>query len=271
MHRLCCALQYPCFFLAIILIPRRRPATPRVILILDFVLWMGAALALSWFFMLAPIVTASGLSPLSKVVALSHPVGDLFVLLGLTLTLLRPPYSHPFAPVLGLLIAAFACLIVADTWATWIVLQPAHIYRTGAAPDLFWLTCYLLIPLAALIHLRVTQRARALPAGRARGEIDHENLLWRDLKASLRHFLPIVAALASTAAITIGAIARAATTGWEGEAWPIVVIFSLLLLVFMRQAIMCLDDARLRREMAVAKTREEALIDLNRRKDEFFS
>jgi hypothetical protein len=116
------ALQYPCFFLAIILIPRLRPATPRVILLLDFLLWMGAALALSWFFMLAPIVTASGLLPLGKLLALSAPVGDLFVLLGLTLTLLRPPYSHPFAPVLGLLIAAFACLIIADTWFTVIVL-----------------------------------------------------------------------------------------------------------------------------------------------------
>jgi hypothetical protein len=137
------ALQHPLFFLAIILIPRRRSATPRVILTLDFLLWMGAALALSWFFMLAPIVTDSDLSSLAKVVALSHPVGDLFVLLGLTTILLRPAYSHPLAPVLGLLVAAFACLIVADTWFTVIVLQPPHSYRTGAAPDLFWMTLYL--------------------------------------------------------------------------------------------------------------------------------
>jgi signal transduction histidine kinase len=265
------ALQYPCFFLAILLLPRRRPATPRVILILDFLLWMGAAFALSWFFMLAPIVTASYLSPLGKVVALFAPAGDLFVLLGLTVTLLRPPYFHPFAPVVGILIAAFTCLIVGDTWFTLIVLQAPHLYRTGAAPDVFWLTCYLLIPLAALVYLRITQRTQAVQAGRAGPEIDHENLLWRDIKASLPHFLPIVAALLASAVISIGATVRAAKTGWQGEVWPIVVIFSLLLLVIMRQAIFCLDDARLRREMAVAKTREEALIELNRRKDEFFS
>jgi signal transduction histidine kinase len=50
-----------------------------------------------------------------------------------------------------------------------------------------------------------------------------------------------------------------------------VVIFSLLLLVIARQAIMCLDDERLRREVAVAMTREEVLVELNRRKDEYFS
>jgi signal transduction histidine kinase len=240
-----------------------------VILALDFLLWMGAALALSWFFMLAPIVTASDLSPLGKVLALSAPVGDLFVLLGLTLTLLRPPYSHPFAPVLGLLIAAFACLILADTWFTLIVLQPPHIYRTGAAPGLFWLTCYLLLPLAALLHLRITQRAQAVNGEVARHEPDHANLLWRDIKASLPHFLPIVVALLASATITIGAIARATKTGWRGELWPIEAIFGLLLLVIVRQAIICLDAARLRRERAVAQVQEQALVELNRRKDEF--
>jgi signal transduction histidine kinase len=263
------ALQYPFFFLAIIVIPRRRPATPRVILTLDFLLWMGAALALSWFFMLAPIVTVSGLSPLGKLLALSSPVGDLFVLLGLTLTLLRPPYSHPFAPVLGLLVAAFACLIIGDTWFTLIVLPPPHVYRTGAAPDLFWLTCYLLFPLAALLHVRISQRERAVNGEVASHEPDHEHLLWQDIKASLRHFLPIVAALLASAMITIGAIARAAKTGWRGEFWPIVMIFSLLLLVIVRQAIMCLEAARLRRERVVAQVREAALVELSRRKDEF--
>jgi signal transduction histidine kinase len=264
-------LQHPFFFLAIIVIPRRRSATPRVVLTLDFLLWMGAALALSWFFMLAPIVTASGLSPLGKVVALSHPIGDLFVLLGLTLTLLRPPYSHPFAPVLGLLITAFACLVIADTWFTLIVLQPPNAYRTGAAPDLFWLSCYLLFPLAALLYLRITQRTRTVNGAAARREPDHDNPLWQDTKASLPHFLPIVGALLASAALTIGAVVQAAEPEGKDELWAITVIFSLLLLVIVRQAIMCLDDAHVHRERTVAQAREQALVELNRRKDEFLS
>ncbi len=37
----------------------------------------------------------------------------------------------------------------------------------------------------------------------------------------------------------------------------------------MRQAIICLDEARLRREVVVTREREQATIELNRRKDEF--
>src|SRR5260221_12915894 len=57
-------LQYPFFFLAVILLPRTRYWGPRLILILDGLLFMGAATALSWYFILAPIFTESGLSPL---------------------------------------------------------------------------------------------------------------------------------------------------------------------------------------------------------------
>jgi signal transduction histidine kinase len=46
-------------------------------------------------------------------------------------------------------------------------------------------------------------------------------------------------------------------------------IFSLLLLVIARQAIICLEHARLRREMAVSRAYAQALAELDRRKDEF--
>jgi signal transduction histidine kinase len=219
--------------------------------------------------MLAPIVAESDLSSLAKEVALSYPVGDLFVLLGLTAILLRAPHSRGHAPVLGILIAAFACLIVGDTWATLVVLQPSHAYLTGGFPDLFWLSFYLLLPLAALAQLRMSQRERAVKGDVARHKPDHEDLLWRDIKASLPLFLPIVAALLASVVLTIGAIVRAAETGWRAQVWPITAIFGLLLLVFMRQAIICLNEARLRREVAVAREREQATIELNRRKDEF--
>jgi signal transduction histidine kinase len=196
-------------------------------------------------------------------------VGDLFVLLGLTVTLLRAPHSRGHAPVLGILIAAFACLIVGDNWATFDVLQPAHPYMTGGFPDLFWLSFYLLLPLAALVQLRLSQHDSAVKWDVARHKPDHEDHLWRDIKASLPVFLPIVAALLASMVLTIGAIVRAAESGWRAQVWPITAIFSLLLLVFMRQAIISLDQARLRREMAVTQEREQATIELNRRKDEF--
>jgi len=267
------ALQYPFFFLGTILILRRQYSLSRVILSLDFLLWMGAAVTLSWFFMLAPIVARSDLPPLGKQVALSYPVGDLFLLLGLTVILLRPPDSRAHAPVVSLLIVTFACLIVGDTWATWILLQPAHVYVTGAVPDLFWLTCYLLLPLAALVQLRITRRELAVNGGRvgdeARRETGGEHILWQDIRASLPQFFPIVAALLASAVLMIGVIVQVARAGWRGDVWPIIMIFGLLLLVIMRQALICLDHARFRREMAVERAHAQALVELNRRKDEF--
>jgi len=263
------ALQYPFFFVATILIPRRRPSTSRLVMILDCLLWMGAAFTLSWFFILTPIFTENDLSPLAKEVIFSYPVGDLFVLLGLTVTLLRPSYSRAHAPVVGILFVAFACLIVGDSWATHTVLQPAHVYLAGAMSDLFWLIAYLLFPLSALVQLRITQRELAVNGDMARQNPDHEDLLWRDIKASLPLFLPIVAALASSAAITIGAIVRAGEMGWRAEVWHITVVFALLLLVIVRQAIICLELSSSRREMAVAQVKEQALHELDRRKNEF--
>ena len=265
------ALQYPFFFVATILIPRRRSSASRLILILDYLLWMGAALILSWFFMLAPIVTESDLSPLAKEVALSYPVGDLFVILGLTVLLLRAPHSRGHAPVLGILIAAFACLIVGDTWATLVVLQPTHAYLTGGFPDVFWLSFYLLLPLAALVQLRISQHERAVKGDVARHRLDHEDLLWRDIKASLPLFLPIVAGLLAGMVIALHATLMEESDDWHRLIAPLGVGFSLLLLVIIRQWVAFLETARLRRELEVARARELVQVELDRRKDEVLS
>src|SRR5258706_6948476 len=154
-------LQYPFYFLAVILIPFWGFWGPRLLAILDALLWIMAATALSWYFLLAPLFAASRLSPLARAVGLGHPVADLFLLLALMLILLRQlRYSEDFA-VVGLIIAAVACLVVADTGAVLLILLPAHVYRTGGVPDLFWLAADLLIPLAALVQIRIVQRVQA--------------------------------------------------------------------------------------------------------------
>jgi signal transduction histidine kinase len=91
----------------------------------------------------------------------------------------------------------------------------------------------------------------------------------RDIKASLPDFLPIVAALLASMVVAINAAMRAEGKGWRGELWPIIMSSGLLLLVIIRQAIICLDRSRLRREKAVAQAHTRALVELARRKDEF--
>src|SRR5260221_1643754 len=152
------ALQYPLFFLAVLLIPRTPLARPRLLTLLDCLLFLGAAAALSWSFLLAPLFGQSRLSPLARGVSLSYPLGDLLVLAGLALDFLRPYHYRADRLALGLLMPVLACLVVGDSLAVALVLHPQHMLRRGALPDLFWMAAYLLLPLAALVQLRWVQR-----------------------------------------------------------------------------------------------------------------
>ncbi len=158
-------LQYPFYFLAVIFIPFGRFWGPRLLLILDALLWMGAATAIFWYFLLAPLFTASGLAPLAKAAILGYPVADLFLLLSLLLILLRPLRHGEDLPVVGIVTVGVACLVLADAGATFLILHPAHEYRTGQFPDLFWLAADLLIPLAAVMQVHVVQRVWSGGAG----------------------------------------------------------------------------------------------------------
>src|SRR5262249_4005214 len=97
-------LQYPFFFLAVILLPHSRPWASRLIVTLDGLLFMGAATAFSWYFILAPLYAQSDISPAARSVSMAYPVGDLFVLFGLTMALLRPSRYEADRLMLGVLV-----------------------------------------------------------------------------------------------------------------------------------------------------------------------
>src|SRR5260221_993341 len=197
------ALQYPLFFLAVLLIPRTPLGRPGLLALLDCLLLVGAAAALSWSFLLAPIFGQSRLLPLARGVSLAYPLGDLLVLVGLALVFLRPHHYRADRLVLGLLIAVFACLVVGDSVAVALVLHPQHMFRRGALPDLFWMAAYLLLPLAALVQLRWVQRtahARVPVTPAVRVGYRREDVL-----ASLRLILPVVAAVLASVALLLQA------------------------------------------------------------------
>ena len=90
---------------------------------------------------------ASGESQASKTVSTTYQIVDPAILDGLVIALTRPRrtvgerlFEDSTAPV------AFACLLVADTWAAVLLTSPPHVYRTGGPPDVFWFTFYLLAP-----------------------------------------------------------------------------------------------------------------------------
>jgi signal transduction histidine kinase len=169
--------------------------------------------------------------------------------------------------VLAILVWAVASLIAADSWASSYLLSPTSAYRAGSPPDVLWGVFYMLIPVAALVQVRVIQHAPSL----ARQAPNGPSPAWRDFLASLRLFAPLVIGLLVISLIEVRAAEIAQVEGWHTEIVAIAVSFTLLLLVTLRQLVICVENTRLRNEAEMAQASERAQVELNRRKDEFLS
>jgi signal transduction histidine kinase len=242
------ALQYPFFLLALLLVPRAYPALQQARIVLDGCLLLGAGLALSWYFLLAPIYLSSHQSLLGKLVNLSYPLGDLAIFFGLTVIWLHYRQYELDHAVEALLLAGIVCLVVADTWVA-ILLLHASSYQAGSPPDLFWMAFYLLVPLAGLVRLRIAQLT--LAGGLAsRTSQRPPNLRRQDLVAGLHVTAPAAAALLVSAVLFIKG--ELLTSALHPLAPPLIAL-GLMGLALLRQGLTAVDNERLRRE------REEAL------------
>jgi signal transduction histidine kinase len=274
-------LQYPFFFLflALLLLPSVTPWGPRAKLLLDCLLWTGAAAALSWYFILAPEYLAMWMSPPAKAVNLFYLAGDLLLLYGVVRALLRPSPSQAERLTLYILCLAFISLITADAWVALIILRhPRHVYLTGQPPDLFWLAFYLLVPLAGLVLWRLSLRQPPAAARQPVSTPTREQLQRQDLLASLRFLAPFIAALLASSVILIhatlashAALPAPVAAGSGNLVAPFAVSFGLLLLALARQEVTFLENARLQRERESAHLEALALREANRRMDEFLS
>ena len=266
-------LQYPFYFLALVLMPGVPPWGRRVKVMLDCVLLMGAASALSWYFLLAPLYSHSGELPLGKLVNLAYPLWDLCLLFGLTVVLIYRRCQIERA-VLALVTVAVLCLVIADSLAAWLLLYPSHVYQTGHPSDVFWNAFYLLLPLAVLAKLRVTQHNLTCGDVVPVPTEERPPLQKEDLTEVFRFLFPFAAALLASVLIAMRAII--APLRPMPPLAPSLVIFCLLLLVLIRQGMMVLEHTQLRRaweearihELA-AQANEGALRETNRRMEAF--
>jgi signal transduction histidine kinase len=260
-------LQFPCFFLALLLVPcapdRGPQGLARLRMLLDSLLLMGAAAILSWYFLLAPVYLESTLSLIGKMTDLAFPIADLGVLFILVILFTHAKRPQTGRVALGLLIAAFILLIIGDVWFADLSLSGG--YRPGDLPDVFWVLCYLLFPLAALAQFRQLQRTPTLPPRRqARAWL---GLRREDVTESFRFLLPFVVALAASAVIEFHAL---------GALHPIVsrlvvhlLVVVLVLLVLLRQQVIYLDHLRVRRVQEEARANELALREGNQQMKTF--
>lgn len=258
----------PCFFLAPMLWPgvlaHRQAGLARAKVLLDTLLMMGAATALSWYFFLAPLFMQSAASWLAKAVNLAYPVADLGGFFALTVVLLRSDRHSDHTVILRLLLVATACLILADSWMVGLRLYAPS--QSGALPDLLFLIASLLLPLAGLVQFRLAQRASLAPAERhlARPGLSSQR---QDLSGCLRFLLPFVAVL--LASIAIEARIMIAPIPASGVVVPHVVMLALFLLVLARQGVAFLENAHVQREREAARANEQAMRQANRQMETF--
>jgi signal transduction histidine kinase len=257
-------LQYPCFIAALFLYDPGGRWLPNVRVIVDAVLWMSAVTALSWYFVLLPLSLQTHEPPLGKSISILHQVADLVLFYGLVVALTRPFRTTSERLVVSLMSLAILSLFIADTWAAVLLLHPPYTYRTGSMPDLFWFICYLLLPLAALVRLRL------IPAGLpSRPRLPSEPLSWRDTLASVRFVAPSVAVVAAGVVIIVHATATSPSPA--GPRAPVAVGIVLLLLATLRPAVMYLEEQQLRQERDAARDQERALRISNERMEAFLS
>jgi signal transduction histidine kinase len=257
-------LQYPCFLVALFFIPADRGWLPSLRTMMDGVLWMSAITALSWYFVLWPMSLQTGELRASKYISIGYQIGDLVLFYGLIVVLTRPHRTAWDQVVIGLLAAAVASLFIADTWAAVLLLHPPHTYRTGSAPDLFWYICYLLIPLAAVVRLRIPAEVLA-----ARPVHVAQRPQWGDLLGGVQFVLPSAVVVAAGVVILLTATHRMQSTA--GLILPEEVTCALLLLATLRPAVLYIEQQQLRREREAAEARESALRVANERMQVFLT
>ena len=245
-------LQYPLFLAALFLVRERTRLVVGLRTLVDGLLWMGSFTALAWYFVLDPIAGEHGVTQLAKTIGMGYEVGDLVLFYGIILVLILPRLTTADHVVISLLGVAFACLLIADTWAAVLLFTPPHSYRSGSPPDLFWTIFYLLLPLAGLVRLRLAP-AEIPP----RPEGPSEGLNWRDLWHGTQFVLPGIAAFATSALIIANALVTEPST--SALRLPVLVGFGLLTLALLRPVVFFVEQQHLRREREQAREREAAL------------
>src|SRR5581483_6083356 len=151
--------SYPFFLLGTLLLTRRNKATVgRARLILDALAFMGAALALSWFFLLGPSIAGLAQAPSSGAAFLSlyFPTGDLFLVAVGAFLMFSPLANRAQQPVFLLLCMGLFFLAVTDSLLGYYNLLGG--FNTGTLQDVLWPLSLSLVGLAAVEYPRSVAR-----------------------------------------------------------------------------------------------------------------
>jgi diguanylate cyclase (GGDEF)-like protein/PAS domain S-box-containing protein len=151
--------SYPVLFAGLLLFPRalrsRRDAAK---LVLDAAIVMVGSGMLVWHLLVTPTALAQHATTFQKAVSIAYPVGDLLVLLGVAVIILRCPPGQRRQPML-LLAASIVAMLVADV--VWAQLALGGSYAAGGLQDVAYMTQYVLLAMSfAAEHQRLLDPRR---------------------------------------------------------------------------------------------------------------
>ena len=234
--------SYPFFLIGTLFLARRNRATVRQSrLVLDAIAVLGAALALSWFFVLQPTIAglAKAPGPGAAFLSIYFPTGDLF-LVAVGALLMFSPLSHPEQrPVFVRLCSGLFFLAVTDSLLGYFNFTPTG-FNTGTLQDILWPLSMMMVGLAAIEYPLSIEREQMQAAQELSGRVPLRPISQWSLTAQT--VTPFLLALFTCAILlTVVPTLGGHTILVEAD----IIALALFLIVVARQALTMTENNRL--------------------------
>jgi len=231
---------YPCFYVAlaaaaVYLIRAAAVRVPWVQLSMDATIFAVGFGAFFWFLVIRPAASSAEMDLLKEVLSQAYVTLDCVMLLMLGVLLLTGSGSAGGWSVPLLLLTGFATMFVGDI--VWSLAKMRGYYLPGDFQDVMYLTCY--VPIAAAGRQQL--RAMAAPA-RARSNAP-------DTLARALPYAAMLAAFLVLVYLSRGDISGAANV-------MTMIVFSLTLLLMVRQSVVLRADALVRERLAARRVED---------------
>lgn len=242
--------SYPFFLIGTLLLTRRNKASVgRVRLLLDSLAIIGTSLALSWFFLLSPLIAGLAQQPSTGAAILSiyFPTGDLFLVAVGAFLMFSPLANRAQQPVFMLLCMGLFFLAVTDSLLAFYSLS--NNFNTGTLQDVLWPLSMSLVGLAAIEYPRSVAREqeqaeRMKGMGFAKGAYTTPTRI-SQLSMTAQTIAPFILVLVTCALLLTNIAPRGGATLIEAD----LVALALILIVIARQAMTLLENNRLTMQM----------------------
>jgi hypothetical protein len=243
-------VSFPFFLLGTLFLTRRNKASVgRIRLVLDALAVVGTALALSWFFLLGPVIAGLAQAPSSPAAILSvyFPTADLFLVAVGAFLMFSPLANRTQQPVFVLLCLGLFFLAITDSLLAYYSLSFS--FNTGTLQDLLWPLSMSLVGLAAIEYPRSIAREQEqaermknarVPAG------SHANQgRLSQISLTAQTIAPFILVLATCALLLTQIAPRGGAVLLQAD----LVALALILIVIARQALTLLENNRLAMQM----------------------